>query len=91
MGEMTMELLQIAHESMDRTYEKTYGRATFKGVPKYDKGYWKGVDDVVRELRDMDTMHLALMYKQLEIGGKGRFYSERKYFFQQELNRRGFI
>ena len=89
MSEMSMELLQIARESRDRTYEETGGRATFEGVPEYDKGYWRGVDGVVRELYDMDTMHLALVYKQLEIG-KGRLYADRKYFFQQELNRRGF-
>lgn len=82
-----MELLQITLESMDRTYKETGGRATFEGVPEYDKGYWRGVDDVVRELCDMDTMHLALVYKQLEMG-KGRFYSERRHAFKQELNRR---
>ena len=75
MSEMSMELLTIARESMDRTYEETGGRATFEGVPEYDKGCWRGIDDVVRELHDMDTMHLALVYKQLEMGS-GRFYFE---------------
>lgn len=89
MGEMADEAMYQGWIEMSENYERSHGRTVCIGDPKYDPDYWRDVCGKVRKLTDMNTMHLALVFKQLEFN-KGRFYNERKSYFKSELLRRGF-
>lgn len=87
MGEMAEEAMYIGYAEMDKDYKDSRGRTICVGDPKVDKNYWRDACGKIRCISEMDTMHIALVYKQLE-NKSGRFYSERKHVFLNELNRR---
>lgn len=89
MGEMADEAMYLGWCEISDNWERSRGRTVCIGDPKYDTDYWRDAVGTVRKLSDMDTMHLALVFKQLEFQ-KGRFYIERRRAFRNELRKRDF-
>lgn len=89
MGEIAEELLEIARYQHDINMEKY--RCAEPGNPKYDNHYWKDTTGKIRNIRDMDSMHLCFVIKYLlNVPKPNKFRVIRSNLMKEELKRRNF-
>lgn len=96
MGEYAQEAFYLGMNQADYNFEKH--KCIAPGDPRYDNSVWEDVTGKIRKIKDMDSMHLCFVLKQIYVmkrNSVGKFdlykgVGERIPLIENELRRRSF-